>query len=103
MLPRIDSVAASVSDRNFLLTIRGAFTSDPPYVLLEDLVVPRDAIQVSSSQIVVNLSSVQAIDLSVRQDFLVTVGQSGWSDTAIARLTPPEPGSYNQAGDTQSQ
>jgi len=31
------------------------------------------------------------------REFLLTVGQSGWSDTAVFRHLPPRPGTYNPA------
>src|SRR5262245_54013489 len=97
MVPRISSLSEGLSERDVLLSIKGAFTSDPAYVLLEDMVVPSDAIRVSPSEIVVNLSKVPGIDLGLLQELLLTVGQSGWCDTAVFRHTPARPGAYNPA------
>ena len=97
MVPRISSSAEGVTNRDVILSIRGTFRSDPAYVLLEDLVVPSSAVRVSSSEIAVNLSRVPGLDLASMWEYLLTVGQSGWCDTAIFRHTPARPGTYNQA------
>jgi len=44
-----------------------------------------------------NLSKVPGLDLGIKQELLLTVGQSGWCDTAIFRHTPAQPGTYNPA------
>ncbi len=97
MVPRIASTFEGVSDGNMVLSIRGTFTSERPYVLLEDMVVPRAAVQLSDSEIRVNLSAVPGLDLSVMQELLLTVGQSNWCDTAVFRHLPAAPGTYNAA------
>ena len=97
MVPRISSLTEGLSNRDVFLSITGAFTSDSAYVLLEDLVVPRNAVRVSPSEIVVNLSNVRGLDLGIMQELLLTVGQSGWCDTTIFRHTPMRPGTYNPA------
>jgi hypothetical protein len=97
MVPRISAWSEGLSNRDVILTIGGAFTSDRAYVLLEDLVAPPAAIRVSPNEIAVNLSRVPGLDLGVMQELLLTVGQSGWCDTAIFRHTPPRPGTFNTA------
>jgi len=97
MVPRITSLIEGVADGNVFLTIRGSFTRNRAYILIEDLVPPRDAINVTTSEITVNLSAVPGLDLGIMQDLLVTVGQGGWCDTAVLRHVPPRPGTYNPA------
>lgn len=95
MVPRIIGTSETLVNRDVTLVIEGSFTREPAYILLEDLVIPRDAVRVSGSQITVNLSKVPQLDLGSLQEFLLTVGQSGWCDTTIFRHTPWSPGSYN--------
>lgn len=97
MVPRIATTAEGVSDGDMVLSIRGEFTADGPLVVIEDLVVPATAVRVSPSEITVNLSLVPGLDLASMWDSLLTVAQSGWSDTAIYRHTPARPGSYRPA------
>jgi hypothetical protein len=97
MVPRITTTTEGVSDGNMILSIRGAFTADAPLVAIEDYIVPAGAIQVSPSEITVNLSRVPGLDLASMWDGLLTVAQSGWSDTAIYRHMPAAPGSYRPA------
>lgn len=97
MVPRIETTAEGISDRDMLLSIRGAFTEDDPHVAIEDIIVPRSAIRLSPSEITVNLSRVPGLDLASMWDALLTVAQSGWSDTAVYRHTPARPGSYRPA------
>ena len=97
MVPRIATYREGLSDRDVLLTVSGMFTNDAPYVLIEDLPVPPSAVRASSAEIVVNLSKVPGLDLGLFQELLLTVGQSGWCDTAVFRHTPARSGSYNPA------
>jgi hypothetical protein len=98
MVPRIATTAEGVSDGDFVLNIRGEFTAEEPYVAIEDFVAPRSAVRVvSATEITVNLSRVPGLDLASMWDALLTVGQSGWSDTAIYRHLPASPGSYRPA------
>jgi hypothetical protein len=97
MVPRIETTAEGINDRDFLLSIRGAFTAEDAYVAIEDFIVPRSAMRLSPSEITVNLSRVPGLDLASMWDALLTVGQSGWSDTAIYRHVPARPGSYRPA------
>lgn len=100
MVPRIATTAEGVSDGDFVLSIRGEFTADEPYVAIEDFIAPRSAVRVvSATEMTVNLSLVPGLDLGSMWDALLTVGQSGWSDTAIYRHLPARPGSYRPAPD----
>jgi hypothetical protein len=97
-VPRVVSTSESVaSNGDVILSIRGVFSSGFPYVLFDDRVAPSSAIRLTASEIQVNLSQVPSLDLSGLADILLTVGQDGWSDTAIFRHTPFRPGSYNPA------
>jgi hypothetical protein len=81
-----------------ILVINGVFTNDTPLVVLEGLVPPAAAItRVSNSEIDVNLSRVQGIDLSTMNEYLLTVSQAGFADTLLYRFAPVQPGSYNPA------
>jgi hypothetical protein len=97
VVPLITTYAESISNRDVQLSIRGVFTTDLTYVLLDDIVVPASAIRVTASEITVNLSKVTGFDLTVAQERLLTVGQSGWCDTVVFRHTPARPGTYNSA------
>jgi hypothetical protein len=97
MVPRITTTSEGVTNGDLTLSIRGAFTADAPSVVFEDIVAPASAVRVSASEITVNLSQVPGLDLSSMWDALLTVGQAGWSDTAIFRHTPARPGSYRPA------
>jgi hypothetical protein len=98
MVPRIATTVEAVGDGDFILSIRGEFTAEEPYVAIEDFVAPRSAVRVvSASEITVNLRLVPGLDLGSMWDALLTVGQSGWSDTAIYRHLPARPGSYRPA------
>ena len=97
MFPHISGMSQTLSGGDVILTISGVFTGDPAYVLIEDKVAPATAAQVSPTAVTVNLSKVPGVDLGSFWDALVTVGETGWCDTAILRITPPKPGSYNQA------
>lgn len=98
VVPLIVATVQSISgNRDLLLTIRGAFTSDPVSVVLDGTAAPAGAITISRNQIDVDLSRVPGLDLTSSWDYLLTVGQGGWSDTAVYRYIPPAPGSYNPA------
>lgn len=74
------------------LEINGRFNPGAKtYVVLEDLVVPQDAIWIpegSSDTIFVDLARVPDFDLDLLKGYLLTVGQGGWTDTAQFRFTP---------------
>ena len=97
MVPRITTNSEFVTNGDAMVRVQGAFTSDMVYVVLDDLVAPRGAVRVSPTEITVNLSKVPGLDLGVMREFLLTVGQGGWSDTAVFRHTPGRPGTYNPA------
>jgi hypothetical protein len=96
--PLITSASQTVnSGKDVVLTIRGAFTADAPYVALDDNIVPAAAITASRSGIDVNLSKVPGLDLTTFWEFALTVGQGGWSDTMVYRYIPAAPGTFNAA------
>jgi hypothetical protein len=97
MIPRVSSTSEFLSNGDAMMSISGAFTSDSPVVVLDDFVVPRSAIRLSQEEITINLSKVPGVDLGVMREFLLTVGQSGWSDTTVFRHLPWQPGTYNPA------
>lgn len=74
------------------LEINGRFIPDAKtYVVLEDIVVPPDAIFIpdgSSDTIFVDLARVPDFDLDLMKGYLLTVAQDGWTDTAQFRYTP---------------
>jgi hypothetical protein len=85
-------------NKDMILVINGVFTSDPPLVVLEGTVPPSTAItQVSSTEIDVNLSRVQGLDLTTLNEYLLTVSQGGFADTMLYRYAPSQPGTFNPA------
>jgi len=105
MVPGIDSYSEALSeDGSTIVTLKGRFVADTPaYVAVEDMVVPADAITVSSSTtIVFNLSKAvgnywdssagaytqTSYDTTTMRHSLLTVGQSAWADTIPFRHTP---------------
>ena len=88
LAPFVTSTATQLNARNTIATVRGIFTADPVNVVLEDIVVPPNAIQVSGNQITVNLSQVPGFDLTSVQELLLTIGQAGFCDTAVYRFIP---------------
>ena len=86
------------ANKDVILAINGAFTADTPLVVLEGSVPPATAItRVSSSEIDVNLSQVQGLDLTTLNEYLLTVSQAGFADTMLYRYAPGPPGTFNQA------
>lgn len=74
------------------LEISGRFVPDEKtYVVLEDIVVPQDAIwraPGNTETIMVNLAAVPNFDLDLMKGYLLTVAQDGWTDTVQFRFTP---------------
>lgn len=101
--PLIYSWSEGIVNRQVILTISGNFTSDPVEVVLEDLVVPAGAITLSGdgSTITVNLSQVPGSRLDILQDFLLTVGQAGFSDTRTFTHVPFNPANYDPSPNVQ--
>jgi hypothetical protein len=97
VVPLIYQWAESIEDRQLILTIEGEFTSDPVKIVLEDLVVPREAISQNGGTIKLNLSKVPGTRLHLYQDFLLTVGQDGYTDTRIFTHVPFSPDKYEPA------
>ena len=98
VVPLVTSATQSVgAGKDLILTIKGAFGADAPYVALDDAVAPASAITASANQIDVNLSKVPGLDLTMMWDYALTVGQGGWSDTLVYRYIPGPPGSFNPA------
>jgi hypothetical protein len=86
------------ANKDMILVINGVFTSDAPLVVLESSVPPPGAItRVSSSEIDVDLSQVQGLDLSGLNEYLLTVSQATFADTVVYRFAPAPDGTYNQA------
>ncbi len=80
------------SESSHWLEIKGRFIPGAKtYVVLEDRVVPQDAILIregSNDTIFVDLSRVPDFDLDLLKGYLLTVGQGGWTDTVQFRFTP---------------
>lgn len=74
------------------LEISGRFLPDAKtYVVLEDIVVPQDALwraPGNTDTIMVNLAAVPNFDIDLMKGYLLTVGQDGWTDTVQYRFTP---------------
>lgn len=74
------------------LEIQGRFLPDAKtYVVLEDFVVPQDAIwraPGNKDTIMVNLAAVPNFDINLMKGYLLTVAQDGWTDTVQYRFTP---------------
>ena len=86
------------ANKDMILAINGVFTQDTPLVVLEGTVPPASAItRVSSSEIDVDLSQVQGLDLSTLNEYLLTVSQAGFGDTLLYRYAPAQPGTFNLA------
>jgi hypothetical protein len=101
--PLISALSQSIAgNKDLKLVLNGYFTGDAPLVVLTDqfsvYVAPASAISlVSGSEIDVNLSQIQGLDLSSSDTFFVTVSQAGFSDTVEYRYLPGTPGSFNLA------
>ncbi len=95
LTPIITSWSEGISNRQLILTINGSFTSDPVKVVLTDLVAPRSAIKQSGNTITVNLSQIAGTRLDTYEDFLLTVGQAGFSDTRTFTHVPFDPAAYD--------
>jgi len=96
--PLITSASQAISSaRDVVLTIRGAFIADAPYVALDDYIVPASAMTASPRGIDVNLSRVPGLDLTTLWEFALTIGQGGWSHTIVYRYVPAAPGTFNLA------
>lgn len=74
------------------LEIQGRFIPNAKtYLVLEDIVVPQDAMwraADSSDTIMVNLAAVPNFDIDLMKGYLLTVAQDGWTDTVQYRFTP---------------
>ncbi len=95
MVPGIDRWEQSWFGSAHWLKISGRFLpAAKTYVVLEDIVVPQDAIwraEGNRTEIMVNLTAVPGFDLDLMKGYLLTVGQDGWTDTAQFRYTPMRP------------
>jgi hypothetical protein len=86
------------ANKDMILVINGAFTTDTPLVVLEGNVPPAGAItRVSTSEIDVDLSQVTGLDLTALTEYLLTVSQAGFADTLLYRYAPPAPNTFNLA------
>lgn len=92
MVPGINSWRQFWSGAGHWLEIQGRFIPDAKtYVVLEDIVVPQDAMwrqSGNSDTIMVNLAAVPNFDLELMKGYLLTVAQDGWTDTVQFRFTP---------------
>jgi hypothetical protein len=96
--PLIASTVQGIGAGNDVtLAIKGSFTTDAPFVALDDIIVPSTAITVSGKEIDVDLSKVPGLDLTAMGDYALTVGQAGWSDTLVYRYVPGAPGTFTLA------
>jgi hypothetical protein len=86
------------ANKDVILVINGVFTSDTPQVVIEASIPPASAITlVSPSEIDVDLSQVQGLDLTTLNEYLLTVGQAGYADTMLYRYSPGAPNTFNEA------
>jgi hypothetical protein len=93
--PVIFAINSNIVNRDILLTIEGAFEPDPVVIAIDNYVVPSDAITRPSEEVIrVNLRRVPGFSLDLRRDYLVTVGQIGWTDTRVYAHVPYPPGQY---------
>ena len=91
MVPGINSWREFTNgDGNTVVEIKGRFGRDTrTEVVFEDTVAPQDTIQVIDRETMqVNVSRVPNFDLSLMKDYLLTVGQDGWTDSFPFRHTP---------------
>lgn len=92
LMPGINSWRQFWSGAGHWLEITGRFIPGAAtYVVLEDIVVPRDAMHIpegSSDTIFVDLARVPDFDLDLMKGYLLTVAQDGWTDTVQFRYTP---------------
>lgn len=92
MVPGINWWKQFWSEAGHWLEINGRFIPGAKtYVVLEDIVVPPDAMfapEGSSDTIFVDLARVPNFDLDLMKGYLLTVAQDGWTDTAQFRYTP---------------
>ncbi len=101
--PLIGAVAQRVnSNKDLALVLNGYFTADTALVVLTDpyniYIPPASAITiVSGSEIDVDLSQIQGLDLTSSDTLFLTVSQDGYSDTIEYRYLPGTPGSFNLA------
>lgn len=90
-------------NRQIILTLDGQFSTQPASVVLNSydlgypLIVPASAMQQSESQIVVNLSKVPGLALERYGDYVVTMGQGGWTDSRTFTFVPFSKGTYDPA------
>lgn len=97
VLPLIYQWREDIVDRQLILTIEAELTADPVQIVLEDLVVPQSAITRNGGTLKVNLSKVPGSRLDLYQDFLMTIGQGGYSDTRVFTHVPFNPKNYDPA------
>lgn len=104
VLPGITNVREYLDNGATMVEIKGRFwTGIPVHVVFEDLVIPPDSVQiVDDSTVRVNLSQAsgyywgksvndlvqQTYDPSIMKNYLLTVGQGGFTDTLPFRHTP---------------
>ncbi len=92
MVPGINSWRQFWSGSGHWLEISGRFLANTKtYVVLEDIVVPQDAIwraPGNTDTIMVNLAAVPNFDIDLMKGYLLTVAQDGWTDTVQFRFTP---------------
>lgn len=92
MVPGINWWRQFWSGAGHWLEISGRFLPDKKtYVVLEDIVVPQDAMwraPGSTDTIMVNLAAVPNFDIDLMKGYLLTVAQDGWTDTVQFRFTP---------------
>ncbi len=106
-LPFIEPVLAQATqsiakNKDMILKVTGYFTTDAPLVVLSDFyfiyVVPTAAINVvSTSEIDIDLSMVQGLDLTSVDEMLLTISQAGFGDTLDFRYVPADPATFNLA------
>lgn len=89
LVPLVFSVSQVQEGATPVMLMKGVFFNDSPKIVMEDFVVPSEAvIRFTSSEIAVDLTKVPRLDLGLLQEFLVTIGQSGWCDTIVFRFVP---------------
>jgi hypothetical protein len=100
--PAIGSAIQSLSSSgDVILRLTGYYTGNPVQVVLSDLfsnyVVASGAITVSGSEVDIDMSQIQGFDLTSLDSLLVSVNDSGFTDSVAFRYLPPAPGTYNPA------
>jgi hypothetical protein len=106
-LPFVEPVIGSMTqniakNQDMILAVTGYFTGDAPTIVFTDIyfnyLVPSAAIVANSTtEIDIDLSQLQGMDLTTLNEYLITISQDGFADTTLYRYIPGAPGTFNPA------